>query len=246
MSFTTKPPRDFSFVFFDVGQGEGALIQSQGGKIIMIDCGGNIYDENIFRNAYEPFFRKYNIKSIETIIISHPHPDHTKALKGLLETVHIKEIYAGQDFLYASQNNLKIPIKTIKERLFFKIDDIEIDIIPPPFLDKKINNNSLWTVVSKGKKKVIFTGDTEVKFIDDMLRAIKIEKDEEIILKVPHHGSRSSFSEKMYKKIRPKYAVISVGQDNIWNLPSWEVLSFLRKENIRVLRTDIQGQINIK
>ncbi|MCX7991801.1 MAG: DNA internalization-related competence protein ComEC/Rec2 [Proteobacteria bacterium] len=239
-------PKNFSAVFLDVGQGESAIIKSDNNNLIMIDCGGNIYDENIFKRAYAPFFRKHKVKEIYAIIISHHHPDHTKALKDILENVKIKEIYLTKE----ARSNLKelpenIIIKEVATPEKFTVDNLNIELIPPITYDKKPNNNSLWTIIKTKDKKFIFTGDTEKRFIEKMIKKISVEKDEVIYLKVPHHGAKSSFYPDMYKSLKPRSVIISAGADNIWDLPSKEVINFLRVNKINILRTDAQGQITI-
>ncbi len=246
--FPTKdaPKKDFSAVFLDVHQGDASIIKSEKGAIVMIDCGGNMYDETIYKRAYAPFFRTHKIREISAIIISHHHPDHTKALKDIIENMRVKVIYLTKESLM----NLDIPegvtVKQVDLKETITIDDLEIELIPPKSFDKKVNNNSLWAVIKKGNRKYIYTGDTEVKVIDEMISTIVINKSDIIYLKVPHHGSKSSFSSEMYKRFNPKVAIISLGSDNIWNLPSAEVINFLRDQKILTLRTDILGQITIR
>ncbi len=235
---------DFYAIFLDVGQGDSAILFSDDGKVVMIDCGGNIYDENIFKKAYFPFFRKYRINEIEALILSHPHPDHTLAINDLVSRIKVKKIYFLKDYsIYFEKFSENSELVYLNKPYEFNVSDLKINIIPPPYRDKEINNNSLWALVSKKNKVFIFTGDTEKRFIQEMLKYIKIPDSKEVVLKVPHHGSVSSFDEVLYKKLSPKWAVISVGRDNIWGLPSGVLLNYLKTNRIKYLRTDIEGAI---
>lgn len=239
--------RNFSAIFLDVGQGESSIIKSKNGKIIMIDCGGNIYDDNIYKRAYAPFFRKHNINEIYALIISHHHPDHTIALNDIKNYIKIKNIFLTEESYLNLKESLKsLNIIIVKDYRNFSIDNLDITLYPPSFKDTKINNNSLWAVINTDDKTFLFTGDTENKYIDLMIKKLKLKPNKEVYLKVPHHGSKSSLNYQLYKMINPHFAIISVGSDNIWNLPSKEVLNFLMLNKIKILRTDLSGQITIQ
>lgn len=232
--------------FLDVGQGDCAIIQSENGKIIFVDTGGNISDPNLFNRAYRPFLSQLNIRDIEAVVISHHHPDHYRALEDLLNHYNIKHVYCPPSLSNKAISDLwqkgEFELHHVMTRTNFKIDDIGITFIPQNSL-KKENERSIWTIIHRQNKSILFTGDAEKVAIKKSLKFFNDFSPD--IIKVPHHGAKSSFMKELYVKLKPKYAVITVGKNNPWRLPSNEVVNFLHTNKIKVLRTDRNGQIFI-
>lgn len=231
--------------FLDVGQGDAAILHTETGKKIFIDAGGNIYDKNIFTRAYKPFLAMQGIDEIETVIISHFHPDHFSVLEDLLLNYSVKNVYvpySGRlDKIFSLWKQYDFELKLIKSKHDFKIDNWEF-LLLPSFGYKNENDNSLWLLLKKDGQNFLFTGDSEKRSINDKIKLLP-KNDLTVVIKVPHHGSKSSFVEELYAKTKPKFAVISVSNRNPWRLPSNEVISYLTKKGIRILRTDLNGQI---
>ena len=119
--------------------------------------------------------------------------------------------------------------------------------------DKSLNNNSLVFNLKYKKINIIFTGDiekeAEYKIIENIEKENKENKNiniEALILKVPHHGSNTSSTEKFLDNIKPKIAIIGVGENNIFGHPSEKTINKLIKRNIKIYRTDINGEITIE
>jgi len=230
--------------FLDVGQGDAALFRTKSGKLIFIDTGGNIYDYNLYNRAYKPFLSLLAQNSIEAVILSHYHPDHYKALEELLNFYNIKNVYAPMSETASPildlWKNHDFQLHLIASKKAISIDELSLTLLPQRDF-KRENDRSLWCVVKKDKKLFLFTGDTEKKAIDKILKKEFNEKC--FLIKVPHHGAKSSFFEELYLKTNPKVAVITVGRRNPFRLPSEEVLRYLMKRGLSVYRTDKNGQI---
>lgn len=231
--------------FLDVGQGDAAILNTETGKKIFIDAGGNIYDKNIFTRAYKPFLSMQGTDEIEAVIISHFHPDHCGVLEDLIVHYNVKNVYVPHsgrlDKIFSLWKQYDFQLKLIKSKHDFQIDTWEFSLLPS-FGYKSENDNSLWLLLKKGRQNFLFTGDSEKRSIKDKVNLLP-KNDLTVMIKVPHHGSKSSFVEELYAKTKPKFAVISVSNRNPWHLPSQEVISYLTKSGIRILRTDLNGQI---
>ncbi len=218
-------------VFPDVGQGDCAVVKTEEGRIIFIDVGGNVWDEKLGSKVYLPLMKKLRAKKIDSVILSHSHPDHMKALNWLGNNFNIGRVFYNEDVILYDKE------------ILINFGEIRVYILPG-IKSKKQNNRSNWVLMEYKNYKILFTGDMEKDGIEKMLRKYKKLLNQKItIIKVPHHGSKSSFSEALYKRLTPEYAVITVGKENPWNLPSREVIQFFRRERIKYLRTDEDGEI---
>lgn len=236
--------RDGAFLtFLDVGQGDCAMLHTYKGNIVFIDVGGNINDNNLFNNAFRPFLSELKHSLIYAVIISHYHPDHYKVLDDLLEFYQIKDVYApnseGKWPILERWERNDFQLHLINQPTEISIDDFKISLFPQNHHDKE-NNRSLWTVIKKDNYSFLFTGDAEKKAIRYFILKQPFLKP--YLIKVPHHGAKSSFLEELYAN-KPNFAVISVGNRNPWKLPSKEVIEFLKAKGINVYRTDINGQV---
>lgn len=231
-------------VFPDLGQGDGAIIKTTKGKIILVDAGGNVWDDSLFKRAYLPVFRRLGIKKIDMAIFSHDHPDHTKAITNICEDYKISDIYTSSDNLSMFYNCYKSSVTRIKEKTQIQIDDMSI-LLMPSMKSFKGNNSSMWALINYNNIRTLFTGDAEKRAIFYMLNKYKRELENNIfILKVPHHGALSSFDEILYNRLMPKFAVITLGLRNLWQFPSRELIMYLSKKKIKVFRTDLDGEID--
>ncbi len=230
--------------FLDVGQGDCSLIRTEKGRLIFIDTGGNYFDPSLYNSAYKPFLSNLNKSEIEAVILSHYHPDHFGALEELLTSYDVKNVYAPLH--YTSTHLIELwkkhdfQLHLVDKQRKWNIDDFSFSLLPYND-DKKENNRSLWCIVNKEGYLFLFTGDTEKFAIKNRLSQAKINSC--FLIKVPHHGAKSSFEVELYIRTKPKVAVISVGKRNPWKLPSKEVLQNLKKLGIVVYRTDKNGQV---
>jgi len=240
--------KNLKIIFLDVGHGDAILIKTPEGKNTLIDGGP---DKNIIYklDQYIHFYQR----KIDLMILTHPHPDHLNGLVEVLKRYPVGQVfYNGVIESHPSYLEFlkEIEEKKIKKEVvwlgkFTEIDGSKIEIIFP-FEDlsgqnfKNDNEASIVLKLTFDKIKVLFTGDAtkkvEKKLIENNLD-LKAE-----ILKVAHHGAKDATSFEFLEKVKPIYAVISVGK-NRFGHPSLRVLRNLEKIGAKVLRTDKIGDI---
>ncbi len=241
-------------VFFDVGQGDAIFIRTPQKHHILIDGGpGNVVLEKLSREL--PFF--YN--SIDLLILTHPHEDHVSGLIEVLDRYNVKDIVCtgvlGESTISKKWNDL-INKKGYREaRAGQKIfaNDFYITTLYPveSIKEEKVKDLNAVSVISlfnfKGKYKFLFTGDAysaqEKELLSYCEEANNCDNLAVDVLKVGHHGSKTSTSEAFLEKVMPKIAVIMVGADNRYGHPHHEVIERLEDFNINVMRTDRDGDV---
>ncbi|MBI5375071.1 MAG: DNA internalization-related competence protein ComEC/Rec2 [Candidatus Schekmanbacteria bacterium] len=255
-----RPPECLTVTVLDVGEGEAIVLQGAGGKIFLIDTGGT-YDNkfDIGESVVVPYLLKSGISSIDGVIITHPHPDHMYGLASIAKSFNVGCVYISKCFSpennsvyrYVNQELSKkgIEIKQVVAGDKILIDDtVEVLAEYPAETDcneafGNINNLSLLLKVSFGGKAMLFTGDIEEPAIEKILeRGIDVKCD---VLKIPHHGGRTSASKKLIERTGAGIAVVSAGKGNNFGHPSKEVLNNLQESNIKLYRTDIDGAVKI-
>lgn len=242
--------KDLEVVFFNVGQGDSIFIETPQHHQILIDGGP---DSSVLQKLSDqmPFYDR----SLDLIILSHPEKDH---LFGLLEVL---KRYKVENILWTGvvrdtaewrewQSAIKkegAEIKIVKagQRIILQEENpkIYIDVLYPfeNLEGKEVKDSNSTSIVARltiGEKSFLFTGDIG-KVDEEKLLDKNIDSD---ILKVAHHGSKYSSSEEFLKKVSPDIAVIQVGKNN-YGHPAPGVLASLEKFGIKVLRTDINGDI---
>lgn len=227
--------------FIDVGQGDSILIRTQDGDYLM-DTGGSPMENafDISKNITLPYLEKLGIKGLKAIIISHFHDDHSEGVPLLVENLIVDNIVGSY-----SPEGYKLPVIVLKQNDEIMLDkNTKLSVIWPGNLNKtNENNNSLVALLSYYEKKILFTGDIE-KEVEPLIGDLLMEQVH--ILKVPHHGSSTSSTEELIKKLMPINAIISVGRNNMYNHPSNEVLARYESINSTIFRTDKHGLIKVK
>ena len=236
---------DSDFVeFIDVGQGDSALIYSNG-YCAVIDVG-----ERNSMPAVREKLDSYGIKHIDALIISHLHSDHVGALPDIEKLYKIDNLFMPtipKNAIATAKAGKEKAVKNgsafynAKPGMNFDLGDFEITFLSD-FEDRdEENNRSLFVMAKIGSKKILFTGDAETEEENKLLAEnINVDCD---ILKVGHHGSSSSTGNKFIKRTTPQYSVISVGKNNSYGHPSTFVLNSLKYNKAKIYRTDINGDI---
>lgn len=240
---------DFMYVhYINVDQGDSILIQVNN-KNLLIDSGPKTHKKSLLK-----YLKSLGISNLDYVIATHPHDDHIGNMNTIINNFDIKYFYAPK--VYSSTNsfekmieclknkNLKIiPIKRNCNTIFLG-PKTSINIFSPinDIYDNE-NNYSPVIKISYGNTSFLFTGDAEKEIENELL-----ELNDDIssdVLKIAHHGSSTSTSDSFLQKVNPKYAVISVGKNNVYGHPDKNTLSKLDKYNIKTLRTDMDGNITI-
>jgi len=236
--------------FFDIGQGDSVFIETPQKHQILIDGGpSSKVAEKLGKQM--PFWDK----TIDLVILTHPDYDHLRGLLDVLDYYKVKnivwtgELSDGKTFESWVSKIEKEGAKITLGKAGAKIiaGDSRIDILYPielPKQDSKNNNDS--SIVGRlifGQTEFMFTGDANREAEQAIIA--NNENIESNVLKVSHHGSRSATSPEFLANVKPEVAVISVGAKNSYGHPHQEVLSNLAEFGIKVMRTDLIGDITI-
>jgi len=249
--YELNQPQLLEVSFFDVGQGDAIFIETSQGHQILIDGGpGSAVLEKL--GAEMPFWDR----TIDLIILTHPEHDHIAGLIEVLKAYEVENIlWTGVIRNTAEYKEWKeciknegAEIKIAEAGQKIKAGKVYLDILYPfENLEgqklKNINNTSIIARLVFGQNSFLFTGDifksVERKLVDE---GVDLSSN---VLKVGHHGSKTSNSEEFIQEVLPEIAVIQVGGDNSYGHPHQETLETLGKYDIRVLRTDLNGDIKI-
>lgn len=244
-------PRPVTIHFIDVGQGDSALIITPHGRAILIDTGGivgNITDFDIGERVVVPYLKHYGVLSVDYLFLTHGHEDHAGGAAAVARQLTVKNSMLPREnytqavnaFVRAARESVVIPIY---EKQKIEIDGVVIRMIYAPSGIANNQNNEVSSViqVGYGQHSFLLTGDLEVKGED-----VIIASGQDIhsnVLKVGHHGSKTSSSANFLEQVAPEYAVISVGTNNRFGHPHMETIQRLIGQNSKIYRTDQQGAI---
>ena len=244
--FIKKNPdtEGISIHYIDVGEADSALILC--GRDAMLIDGGEELDEG-YIYAY---LKKHKIKELKYLICTHSDEDHVGGLCGALKAVRTDNVYAPEagaetkpykDFIELIEKK-NIPLSVPKPGETFTLGDADGVFLGPVYAyNESANNNSIVLKITYKERSFLFTGDAEYPEEFDILQSgADISAD---VLKVPHHGSASSYCEEFTEKVDPLFAVISVGADNEYGHPSERVTDYLTERGVEILRTDESGTI---
>ncbi len=249
-------PRDgkMHIRFFDVGQGDAALIVMPDGADVLVDGGPDGRIAELLGRALPPYDR-----SLELVVLSHPHVDHLSGLLEVLKHYKVEKIMmyeeSGGSFTYKEWlrqiESLNIPV------IYPRYDDAltyggaTLKILGPgahvaqstPAEEKEgLNDNSLVLLAAYGDDSALFMGDAgEAEEKELLEKTGDLDAD---ILKVGHHGSKYSSSLDFLKQISPAYAIISVGAGNSFGHPGFRTVRNLSRKGAQIFRTDINGSID--
>ena len=230
----------------DVGQGDSILVYSNGCSAL-IDAGLTTSADDIAENL-----RRYNISDIDVALVTHLHMDHAGGLKNIAEIFDIDNLVIPADHEDAEAQDLVNDVKKItdgrKGKIYtavqgmnFKIGEFTLTVLCCYGDMKNENSRSAVVMAEIDGLKFLFTGDAESDTEKALLNeGINVDCD---VLKVGHHGSKTSSLKEFIEASSPTYAAISVGFDNTYSHPSGSVLDELKSESIRIYRTDRNGDI---
>jgi len=225
--------------FIDVGQGDSALIVTKNNKSILIDTGGKVGSNySLMKSNVIPFFKSIGIRKLDYLFITHGDYDHAGYGIDLVNNFNVKNRFTNK----GKYNSLekKLNVKSFNNS-YIKIDNVEIYSLNSKIYNNE-NSDSLVLLVIIDNYKLLFMGDASINTEKDIMNNYDIG--DVFILKVGHHGSKTSSSEEFINSVNPKYSIISVGKNNKFGHPNKEVLDNL--SNSKIYRTDIDGSIMFK
>lgn len=236
--------------YFDVDQGDSSVLVSPYKKeVIMIDTGGKVtykMDEwkmstktyNLSDNVIK-FLKSVGITKLDYLIISHGDQDHAGEALNIIDKLKIERIVLNE----GNFNNLenKILRKRVNLVSEYKLTYFKVSNLNKRVYDNE-NDNSIVNYITFEDIKLLFMGDASIEVEKNILESYN--EGEVDVLKVGHHGSKTSSSKAFISKIKPKYSIISVGKNNSYGHPHKEVLEVLNSSYI--LKTDTSGTITFK
>ena len=239
--------RDASVTFLDVGQGDSSVIILPFGKTILIDTGGLYLSRyNISKNKTVPYLNSLGISEIDLLILTHGDYDHMGEAINLVNNFKVEKVI----FNCGPYNDLEqelIKVLEKKKISYYRcIKELNIDNNKLYFLNNKDygneNDNSNVIYTELNKYKFLFMGDAGVEVEEDLIEKYNLSDID--VLKVGHHGSKTSSSKEFINEVNPKYSIISVGKNNRYGHPNSNVLENL--DNSKIYRTDDDGSIMFK
>jgi competence protein ComEC len=247
---------NLKITFLDVGQGDASLVELPDKKIMLID--GGLYDTDMGRRVVAPFLWSKGIRSIDYLVVSHPHPDHYGGFIYIMDNFDVGEIWLNgrtsqeSGKLFQKIKERKIPGKILRRGdvletkgyriyVFHPYDEFHADSPRGEFSNE--NSDSLVLKIESEDASILFTGDIENEAEDNLVYLGKRLRSD--IIKVPHHGGKTSNSKVFIKTVNPQIAVISAGRNNPFKHPHRETLKRYKDAGVKLLRTDINGAVTI-
>jgi competence protein ComEC len=239
--------------FLDVGQGDAAVVELAGGRVLVVDAGGfpgSDFDPGAA--LVEPFLRTRKIQRVDALVMSHAHPDHAGGLAHLVRTMAPAEVWwsglpatgAAWDAITTALRETGTPVRLLRAG-----DTVpgfpEVDVLhpPPTWTTASPNEGSLALRVRVGGTAILFTGDAERD-----AEAAMLDRPEALaatVLKVPHHGSRTSSAAPFVAAVGPELAVASLGAENRFGHPAPDVVARYRAAGVPFARTDRCGAVTV-
>lgn len=254
--YNLSQPQFLEVTFFDVGQGDSIFIETVQGHQILIDGGP---DETVLKKLGDemPFWDR----TIDLVIMTHPEYDHLAGLVEILKRYKVENIlWTGvlrDTAIYEKwqesieKEDAQIKIAQSGQKIYCSTLDLNqfyIDILFPfeNFEGKIVKNTNNTSIIARlvfGENSFLFTGDVYQSIEKELIRkGIEIDS---AVLKVGHHGSKTSSAEEFINEVSPDIAIIQVGQANHYGHPHPETLAILEKYGTNILRTDLNGDIKI-
>jgi competence protein ComEC len=248
-----------SVTFLDVRQGDSAFIRTPGGKTVLIDAGEGDRENGFDAGSHivVPFLRHSGVRSLDLLVMTHPHEDHVGGMPAVLESVGARTVIdAGESTETPQHRDALRLIKRQGSRFVVArrgqtaafSDGVKIAVLNPDdgTVDDEetaINDHSVVLRITYGHASFLFDADAGNEAEDQMLR--DCGQIRSTVLKVGHHGSADATSALWLNGVQPRIAVISVGKRNPFGHPSHQTLQRLTDARARIFRTDRDGAVTI-
>jgi competence protein ComEC len=242
---------------FDVGQGESILLES-GRHALLVDTGGTPFGGGIDvgRRVLAPALWARGVRSLDAMLVTHGDPDHLGGALAIVDDFRPKRIWEGvrlphhtpTQALLDAAAGWRIPVSALRAGQVIRHGDVQLRVLhpPPPDWERRRvrNDDSVVIEVVYGDIAILLTGDISAEVERSIVPLLSPTRTR--ILKVAHHGSRTSSAAALLEAWRPQIALISCGRGNRFGHPAPEVLRRLEAIGATVLRTDLDGQITIE
>ena len=239
----------------DVGQGDSLLLVSPDGKTLLIDAGGPTGGADAVHGNFEigedvvsPLLWSRNIRRLDAVALTHAHSDHMGGMLAVVKNFRPRALWVGNNpsipayqALLAEAAQLKIPVEALAAGSRFKFGAARVDVLAPPvgYIPgaNAANDDSLVLRVAYGQTSVLLEGDAQAVSEQHMMGE-ELHAD---LLKVGHHGSKTSTTPGFLAAVAPSYAIISAAHRNPYGHPKREILERLQRDHVRTFRTDAFG-----
>ena len=251
---SAERPGEARLVALDVGQGDSFLIVTDRGRVL-VDGGGTFDASYDFgRTRLLPRLAALGAVSFDAVILTHPHPDHSRGLLAALKLLPVDRVYLPRgaprnlflDETLGATARCGVPVEALAAGDRFVAAGVPFEVLhpgPETYSRSPENNGSLVLLLRLGARRVLLTGDIEAAAEKDLLaRGTGLSAD---VLKVPHHGSRTSTTPDFLEKVAPRLALVGVGRRNRFGHPGGEVMARLASAGARVFRTDRHGDVSL-
>lgn len=246
---------EMSVHFIDVGQGDSALIITPHGRAFMMDTGGTRdAGFDIGTRVDVPYLLQHGVRALDAVFLTHAHEDHSAGTGGILRKLPAGTVFAAHEGKEVYQAAMRLSSRDMAKTVFTAppegteiiIDGVKIEVLfAPEAAGSRTSENELSNVyrVTYGNASFLFTGDLVKEKEKELIRKHNVRSS---VLKVGHHGSKTSSSEPFLSAVQPKWAVISVGDGNSFGHPNRETLQALENHGIKVYRTDQNGAVTFR
>ncbi len=236
----------------DVGQGDALVVRSPRGRVLVVDAGAALEGGfDLGESVVAPFLWSFGLTRIDTLVLTHAHPDHVGGAPFLLRAFQVGETWEGpaplKDPRYrrldASLREAGGSRRSVSRGVATDWDGVRVRVLGPPAPahppSRVRNDDSVVLALEYGSVRVLLTGDIEGAG-EEALESSAAE-----VLKVPHHGSRSSSHEPFVAAVSPRVAIVSAGRHNPFGHPHLEVVERYRRRGALFLRTDRDGAVTV-
>lgn len=231
--------------YLDVGQGDSIFIELPNSQSMLIDAGVSSEGESI-----QQYINDSGYQNIDYLIATHPHADHIGSMDYIVSNMDIGSIYMPK--VSTNTKTFERLLQAISDKGYkvnsayagmtiLNEDDLLIKVLAPAEIDPdSLNDCSIVMMITYNNNKFLFTGDAEKAELNTITDDISAD-----VLKVGHHGSKTSTTKAFLQAVNPQYAVISCGKDNDYKHPHKSTVKLLEKQGVTYFRTDLQGTIVI-
>ncbi len=245
--------------FLDVGQGDAALVTMPDGTTLLVDGGGRpsfLGNAEATRRIGETVVSEYlwwrGLSEIDYVVATHADADHMDGLNDVLKNFDVRGVLVARsptddsEFKKLSETlrATQTPLETVHAGDIIRFGSAEVRVLwPPPLSDASDNDNSIVLRLQLGERSILLTGDIEKTAERSLVASQQLLQAD--VVKVPHHGSRTSSTESFVLATKPRYAIVSVGRNSMFGHPHKEVVERWRANGANVLTTGNFGTITI-